>query len=122
MRHSSRNWVLNWFSPPSPTIADGYTRTYEPLTEATATRMLSWIGPARRISTARRRLRCTHGERVRPRSMWERDILHEHGLRVDGSFRELTGTGHPVRIIRRTVAVAVWFVDSRAVDEEWFRT
>lgn len=122
MRHSSRNWVLIRFSPPSLTIADGYTRTYEPLTEATATRTLSWIGPALRISPARRRLRCTYGERVCPRSMWERYVLHQHGIRVDGSFREFTGTGHPVRIIRRAVAVAVWFVDSRAVDEEWFRT
>ena len=53
--------------------------------------------------------------------MWERIIPHEHGVRVNDSFRELTGTGHPVRLIRRAVAVVVWFVDSRAVDEEWFR-
>ncbi|KXB50384.1 hypothetical protein HMPREF1861_01164 [Corynebacterium kroppenstedtii] len=55
--------------------------------------------------------------------MWERDILHEHGLRVDGSFHELTDTGHSIRLVRCTVAVTVWFVDSsRAVDDERLRT
>ena len=114
--------MLNRFTPPGPTTDDGYTRIYEPPTDAPASSTPSWIGPARNISPARRRLRCPYGEHVCPRSLWERYVLHEHGVRVDGSFRELTGTAHPVRVVRCTVAVTVELVrDSGAVDDERFR-
>mgnify|MGYP001506558627 CR=1 FL=1 len=53
--------------------------------------------------------------------MWERYVLHQHGIRVDGSFRQLTGPAQSLSLDCCAIAVTVWFIDSSisVVDERF---